>query len=63
MYEKLQWSNMNVKRNMQWWVTGFGCLASTILTFINEAAANWEKWKASVTETQECKQPITKIVC
>ena len=50
LYEKLQWSNLNAKRNMQWWVTGFGCLASTILTFINEAAAGWEKWKASVTE-------------
>jgi two-component system LytT family sensor kinase len=60
LYEKLQWSNLNAKRNMQWWVTGFGCLASTILTFINEAAANWEKWKASVTETTRMQTAYNK---
>lgn len=60
LYEKLQWSGMNIKRNIQWWVTGFGCLASTILTFINEAAANWEKWKASVTETTRMQTAYNK---
>jgi two-component system, LytTR family, sensor kinase len=60
LYEKLEWSGLNVKRNMEWWVTGFGCLASTILTFINEAAANWEKWKASVTETTRMQTAYNK---
>jgi hypothetical protein len=60
LYEKLQWSNMNAKRNMQWWVTGFGCLASTILTFINEAAAGWEKWKAAVTENTRMQTAYNK---
>jgi two-component system, LytTR family, sensor kinase len=36
---------------MEWWVIAFACIASTILTFINEAAAGWEKWKTSITET------------
>jgi hypothetical protein len=60
MYEKLQLNNMSAKRNMQWWVTGFGCLASTILTFINEAAANWEKWKAYVTENTRMQTAYNK---
>lgn len=34
-----------------WWAIGFGCLGSTIITIFNEAAAGWEKWKTSVTET------------
>jgi len=36
---------------MEWWVTGFGCLSSTIITFLNEAVVGWDKWKSSVTET------------
>lgn len=60
LYEKLNWSGIAAKRNMQWWVTGFGCLASTILTFINEAAAGWEKWKASVTETTRIQTAYNK---
>lgn len=50
-YENTGWSNCMVKRSMEWWVTAFSCIASTILTFINEAAAGWEKWKTSITET------------
>ena len=51
VYEKLTWIDCDARRSMEWWVTAFGCLASTILTFINEAAIGWEKWKTSVTET------------
>lgn len=50
-YEKTGWIDCNARRSMEWWVTVFSCLASTVLTFINEAAAGWEKWKTSVTET------------
>ena len=60
LYEKLQLSNLIAKRNMQWWVTSFGCLASTILTFINEAAAGWEKWKVSVTENTRMQTAYNK---
>lgn len=51
LYEKIGRSQCPVKREMEWWVTGFGCVASTILTFLNEAAVGWEKWKNAVTET------------
>jgi hypothetical protein len=50
-YEKTGWLSCNTRRSMEWWTTGFGCIASTILTFLNEAAAGWEKWKTSITET------------
>lgn len=50
-YEKTGWISCNPRRSMEWWTTGFGCIASTILTFLNEAAAGWEKWKTSITET------------
>jgi two-component system, LytTR family, sensor kinase len=49
--ENLAWLNCVPRREMEWWVTGFGCISSTILTFLNEAAVGWEKWKTSVTET------------
>jgi LytS/YehU family sensor histidine kinase len=45
---------------MEWWTTGFGCLASTMLTFINEAAAGWDKWKTSVTETGRLQNAYQK---
>lgn len=47
-------------RNMEWWVTLFGCFASTVITFVNEAAAGWDKWKASVIETEQLKNAYQK---
>ena len=51
VYEITNWSDCIPQRKMEWWMTAFGCIASTILTFVNEAAVGWEKWKSSVTET------------
>lgn len=39
---------------------GFACLASTIVTFLNEAVENWEKWKQSVTETEQLRNAYQK---
>ena len=47
-------------RNMEWWVTLFGCFASTVITFANEAAAGWDKWKSSVIETEQLKNAYQK---
>ena len=47
-------------RNMEWWVTLFGCFASTVITFVNEAAAGWDKWKLSVIETEQLKNVYQK---
>ena len=60
LYESVDWLSCHPVRNMEWWTTGFGCLASTMLTFINEAAAGWDKWKTSVTETSRLQSAYQK---
>jgi hypothetical protein len=47
-------------RSTEWWLSGFACLCSTVITFINEAMAGWEKWKASVTETSRLQNTYQK---
>ncbi len=42
------------------WAIGFGCLSSTVITFLNEAIVNWDRWKASVTETEQLKNSYQK---
>ncbi|WP_052272792.1 sensor histidine kinase [Flavihumibacter solisilvae] len=48
------------RTSMFWWAVLFGCITSTILTFINEAVANWHSWKISVTETEQLKNVYQK---
>lgn len=40
---------------MLMWSVIYGCLMSTIITLINEGVANWEVWKASITENEKLK--------
>lgn len=42
------------------WAIGYGCLASTVITFLNEAIVNWDRWKASVTETEQLQNAYQK---
>lgn len=42
------------------WAIGFGCLSSTVITFLNEAIVNWDRWKTSVTETEQLKNSYQK---
>jgi two-component system LytT family sensor kinase len=44
-----------VRPTMLWWSIVYGCIASTVLTFINEGVANWAEWKASLAETEKLK--------
>lgn len=60
LYESVKPGECEPARDMQWWVTGFACLASMVLTFLNEAAAGWDKWKASITETEQLKYAYQK---
>ena len=60
LYESINWLSCRPIRNMEWWTSGFGCLASTMLTFVNEAAAGWDKWKTSVTETGRLQRAYQK---
>ena len=40
---------------MLWWTILYGCVMSTVITFINEGMANWENWKASLAEGDKLK--------
>lgn len=56
MYDKLPLVNCTTNTDMMLWVVLYGCTMSTLITFINEAVANWEAWKTSLTETEKLKQ-------
>lgn len=60
LYENLSIEGCQVRRYMEWWVTGYGCLMSAILTFINEAGVGWEKWKMAMTETDRLQSAYQK---
>jgi sensor histidine kinase YesM len=42
------------------WALGFSCVASTLITFLNEAAVNWNNWKKAITETEQLKNAYQK---
>ncbi|HXO75086.1 MAG TPA: histidine kinase, partial [Puia sp.] len=60
LYEKLPMADCGVQRNMEWWVTGYACLSSAILTFINEAGLGWEKWRSAMKETDRLQNAYQK---
>ncbi|MBS1603520.1 MAG: histidine kinase [Bacteroidetes bacterium] len=60
LYEALPLSGCPVQRGMEWWVTGYACLASAILTFVNEAGLGWEKWKTAMMETDRLQSAYQK---
>ena len=55
IYEKLPLLNCPLRPSMLWWAIMYGCIISTVLTFINEGVANWGEWKASLAETERLK--------
>lgn len=56
LYDELPLLNCSTNHELLLWVVLYGCAMSTLITFINEAVANWEAWKASLTETEKLKQ-------
>lgn len=40
---------------MIWYTILYGCVWSTVITFINEGMANWERWKDSLAEKEKLK--------
>jgi two-component system LytT family sensor kinase len=55
LHNKLQLLSCPPRSAMLLWSIVYGCLMSTIITFINEGVSNWEAWKASITETEKIK--------
>jgi two-component system, LytTR family, sensor kinase len=54
-YKQLQLISCAERPGMLLWSIIYACVMSTIITFINEGVANWEAWKASLTETEKLK--------
>jgi sensor histidine kinase YesM len=52
------------KPEMLWWTILYGCIMSTVITFINEGMANWENWKNSLSESEKLKNAYqrTKVL-
>lgn len=55
LHTRLQLLSCTPKPDMLLWSIIYACLMSTVITFINEGVANWEAWKASITETEKIK--------
>jgi sensor histidine kinase YesM len=55
LYNYFQVLDCTPIQSMLLWAIIYGCVMSTIITFINEGVANFEGWQASVTETEKLK--------
>ena len=55
LYQQLNLLTCNTNENMDWWGILYGCIMSTVITFINEGMANFEVWKSSLNETEKLK--------
>jgi hypothetical protein len=55
LYDNLQVLSCESKREMLWWTILYGCIMSTVITFINEGMSNWDKWKRSLSEGEKLK--------
>jgi two-component system, LytTR family, sensor kinase len=49
-----------IREQTYWWAIVFACIASTVITFLNEAVANWQSWKISITENEQLKNSYQK---
>lgn len=54
-YNSVRIADCLPKQGMFLWTIIFACIMSTVITFMNEGMANWEAWKASITETEKLK--------
>lgn len=55
LYNTTGWIDCATRPNMIWWTILYGCVMSTVITFINEGMANWEKWKDSLSESEKLR--------
>lgn len=54
-FHNLSFLECSPNRDMLWWTILYGCIMSTVITFINEGMANWEKWKNSLSESEKLR--------
>jgi two-component system LytT family sensor kinase len=60
LHNLIQLVPCQVRDQSYWWSIVFACIASTVITFLNEAVANWQSWKISVTENEQLKNSYQK---
>lgn len=53
--QQLNLLTCSINEDMDWWGILYGCIMSTVITFINEGMANFEVWKSSLNETEKLK--------
>src|SRR5688572_11750251 len=54
-YDYTGWLDCSVRPSMLGWTILYACIMSTVITFINEGMANWEKWKSSLSKTEKMR--------
>ena len=55
LYDYTGWVECITRHNMIKWTILYGCVMSTVITFINEGMANWEKWKKSLSQSEKLR--------
>ena len=55
VYERANIFGCEPLADMKWWTILYACVMSTVITFINEGMANWEKWKNSISESEKLR--------
>jgi sensor histidine kinase YesM len=55
LYSNFKLVECEVLHHLFWWTVLYACIMSTVITFINEGIANWEKWKNSLAESEKLK--------
>lgn len=54
-YNHVHWMPCKPLEQNLWYTILYACVMSTVITFINEGMANWEKWKSSVAESEKLR--------
>ena len=54
-YNAIDFAGCPSRPEMLWWTILYGCVMSTLITFINEGMSNWEQWKNSLSEGEKLK--------
>lgn len=55
VYNQINWIPCSPLIQNLWYTILYACVMSTVITFINEGMANWEKWKSSVAESEKLR--------
>jgi sensor histidine kinase YesM len=55
VYDNAAWIDCPTRHHMIGWTILYACIMSTLITFINEGMANWEKWKNSLSQAEKLR--------